>query len=276
MLESGEVPLIGGYVGATADGETTTLGRGGSDTSATVLGFALDAEEVQVWTDVDGLMTADPRLVPAASTLARVSYAEAAELAFYGARVLHPASIGPALRRETPLRVLNSMRPDGPGTVVHGDVCASDQRPIAAVASRDGVALARFSGRRFGADRALPARALRELSREGLVPDTFVATEVAFSAVVRAGTDLQGLEARLDGAAQIELLDDRVIICVVGSGLAEDAGCRESVLAALSEFGPELIALGASRSSATAVFPRPRLEQVVRGLHRRFFEEAGA
>ncbi len=274
MLGASEVPLIGGHVGATGDGETTTLGRGGSDTSATVLGFALDAEEVQIWTDVDGLMTADPRLVSSATTLVRVPYAEAAELAFYGARVLHPASIGPALRKGIPLRVLNSMRPDGPGTIVHGDFRANGERPLAAVASREDVALVRFGGGRIRSDRSLPLRALRELERAGLVPDTLVATETALTAVVRGEAETGRLAARLDGAAPFELLENRAIICVVGSGLAEDGGCREAVLAALSGFAPELIALGASGLSATAVLPRSRLAAAVRGLHGRFFEEA--
>ena len=121
LLEQGQVPVIGGFVGSSRSGETTTLGRGGSDTSAAVLGLALGAEEIQIWTDVDGLMSADPRLVPAARTLERVSFAEATELALYGARVLHPDSIAPAVCRQIPVRVLNSGRPDGNGTLVVGE-----------------------------------------------------------------------------------------------------------------------------------------------------------
>ena len=116
VLEAGEVPVIGGFVGASVDGVTTTLGRGGSDTTASVLGSAMAAREIQIWTDVDGLMSADPKLVPTARTLEQVTFAEAAELAFYGARVLHPASIAPAVERQIPVRVLNSFRPEGQGT----------------------------------------------------------------------------------------------------------------------------------------------------------------
>ena len=118
LVRAGEIPVLGGYVGATPEGDTTTLGRGGSDTSAAVLGAALDVEEIQIWTDVDGMMSADPRLVPRARTIPRLSFAEAAELAFYGAKVLHPDSIAAAVERQIPVRVLNSHRPDAAGSVV--------------------------------------------------------------------------------------------------------------------------------------------------------------
>ena len=118
VLRGGAVPVITGFIGATAEGVLTTLGRGGSDYSATILGAALDADEVVIWTDVDGLLTADPRLVPEARTIAEVSYREAAELAYFGAKVLHPKTLRPVLQRGIPLRIRNTFLPENPGTKI--------------------------------------------------------------------------------------------------------------------------------------------------------------
>jgi len=272
-LEAGEIPVLGGFVGADAAGDTTTLGRGGSDTSATVLGHALDAEEVQIWTDVDGLLTADPHWVPAARTQPDVSYAEAAELAFYGARVLHPASIAPAVQKGIALRVLNSLRPERPGTRVGADDHASRRGPLAAVASRAGVTRLRVTSRRMRMDPDFLPAVTRAFSQEQLVPDLLLSSEVAVSAVLPALADPESLERRLAPIARLELAADRAVICVVGRGLDVDAACRVRVLAALAEWRPELVALGASETSAAAVVPASLLGQAIPALHRSFFDE---
>ena len=116
-FERGAVPVLGGFVGATADGHTTTLGRGGSDYSGALVGAGIGAEEIQIWTDVDGMLTADPRIVNAPRLVPRLSFDEAAELAYFGAKVLHPSTILPAVERDIPVRILNSRKPDGPGTI---------------------------------------------------------------------------------------------------------------------------------------------------------------
>ena len=118
LLDSGMVPVLGGFIGATRQGATTTLGRGGSDWSASLLGAALGADEIQIWTDVDGMMTVDPRVVAAAQALPSVTFDEAAELAYFGAKVLHPETIRPAIERGIPVRILNSLRPQAPGTLI--------------------------------------------------------------------------------------------------------------------------------------------------------------
>jgi aspartate kinase len=273
IAESGEVPLLGGFVGASADGDTTTLGRGGSDTSAAVLGSALEAEEIEIWTDVDGLMSADPRLVPAARTLPRVSFAEAAELAFYGARVLHPDSIAPAVQRRIPVRVLNSLRPDGEGSLIVEDGAGGELPPLASVASRSGVCLVRLTSRRMRADASLLAAVTRTLDEAGLSADLVVATEVAVSMVLPRPVDPALLERALGSLARIEVEPERAIVCVVGTGLARGGPFRAAVLAALADLDPETVVLGASPASLAAVLPQARLEQAVRELHRRFFEE---
>jgi aspartate kinase len=272
VLEAGTLPVVGGFVGSTPDGETTTLGRGGSDISAAVLGSAMEAEEIQVWTDVDGLMSADPRLVPAARTLDRVSFAEAAELAFYGARVLHPASVAPAVLRRIPLRVLNSLRPRGAGTVVHGEESDPETPPLVSVASRDGVSSIRVRSRRMRMDPAFLPAVLSAMERLELAPDMVVSSEVAVSLAVPGSIDRERLERELGEEVRVEVEPRRALVCVVGSGLARSADCRAGVLAALAEWEPELVALGASRISVAAVVRQGKLSDAVRALHRRFFE----
>jgi len=273
LTEAGELPVLGGFVGANADGDTTTLGRGGSDTSAAVLGAALEVEEIEIWTDVDGLMSADPRLVPAARTLPRVSFVEAAELAFYGARVLHPDSIAPAVQRRIPVRVLNSLRPGGEGSLIVEDGAGGESPPLASVASRAGVCLVRLTGRRMRADSGLLAAVTRVLDEAGLAADLLVATEVAVSMVLPRSVDSALLERGLGSLAKIEVESERAIVCVVGTGLARGGPFRAAVLAALAGLDPEALVLGASPASLAAVLPQARLEEAVRGLHRRFFEE---
>jgi aspartate kinase len=266
---------MGGFVGASPDGETTTLGRGGSDTSAAVLGAALEADEIEIWTDVDGLMSADPRLVPAARTLPRVSFAEAAELAFYGARVLHPDSIAPAVKRRIPVRVLNSLSPEGEGSLIVEDSAGAALPPLASVASRSGVCLVRLTSRRMRADTALLAEVTRTLGTLDLAPDLVISTEVAVTMVLPRAVDGEWLEREFGTLARFVVQPERAIVCVVGAGLATDGAFRSAVLTALAELDPEAVVLGASPASLAAVLPQVRLEEAVRGLHRRFFEDGG-
>src|SRR5215471_1741182 len=138
IVSSGGIPVIGGFVGRTVDGRTTTLGRGGSDFSASLVGAAIHAAEIQIWTDVDGMLTADPRVVADAEVVPHLSFAEAAELAYFGAKVLHPSTIFPAISRNIPVRILNSHRPDRPGTLITGDP-PPNGRPFAALACKRGI-----------------------------------------------------------------------------------------------------------------------------------------
>jgi aspartate kinase len=272
LLAAGEVPVVGGFVGSGPDGRTTTLGRGGSDLSASVLGSALAVEEIQIWTDVDGILSADPRLVPGARTLPSVSFGEAAELAFYGAKVLHPASIAPAVVRDIPVRVLNTLRPEGEGTVVVR-APGPEAPALASVASRAGICTARVLGRRMRVDPGFLPRVLQAFESAGLVPDLVVSSEVGLTAVVPDDERIDAVAAGLAGEAQVELARGRGVLCVVGAGLSARGEVRERVLRALGELSPEIVALGGSGSSAAAVVPEGSLGEAVRQLHRRFFEE---
>jgi aspartate kinase len=274
-VDAGDVPIIGGFFGATADGRTTTLGRGGSDMSAAVIGAALGAEEIEIWTDVDGVMTADPRRVPAARRRPSVSFAEAAELSYYGAKVLHPASIAPAVACKIPVRVLNSLHPDGAGTVVLGAI-AADAPPLASVASRGDVTAVRVVSRTLRVDPGFLPRVLAAVDDEALVPDLVVSSEVAVTLVLPARVRETALAGRLAAFAELEVRDHRGIVCVVGHGLADDGPTRGRVLAALAAWDPEIVALGGSATSVAALVPESRLDACVRALHHEFFEVASA
>jgi aspartate kinase len=271
LLEAREVPVLGGFVGSSPAGETTTLGRGGSDTSAAALGLALEADEIQIWTDVDGLMSADPHLVPEARTLDRVSFAEAAELALYGARVLHPDSIAPAVRRGVPVRVLNSMRPEGRGTLVVGERPADDAGGPVAVASKDGIGVARVLSRRMPMDPALPRRVLSVCADAGVVPELVLSSATTMSIVTSRPERLRAL-AEVGDEAEIRVSGDCAIACVVGLAGTGAASLLERVIAEVARGEPELIASGALRASVIAVVRRGALARTVRRLHERFFE----
>jgi len=271
-LAQGQIPVVGGFVGSAPGGETTTLGRGGSDTSAAVLGAAVEAEEIQIWSDVDGMMTADPRRVPGARALAQVSFVEAAELALYGAKVLHPASLAPALDRSIAVRILNALDPSAPGTRL---VRERDEAPtgrVVSVASRSGVRTVRITPPGLRLDAEFLPRVAAALRDAGLTPGLCVASEVAVTAIVDADTDLGVLRELLDERTTIQADDDRAIISLVGAGLTQCAqGCAE-VLEQLAVLGPQWLGLGASGNSVTAVIGNDQLDDAVRRLHRAFFE----
>jgi aspartate kinase len=271
--DAGEIPVLGGFVGATLAGDTTTLGRGGSDTTAALLGSAMGAEEIQIWTDVDGLMSADPALVPEARTLPQVSFAEAAELAFYGARVLHPDSIHSAVKRRIPVRVLNSHSPEGEGTLIVEGGGDGASTALASVASRGGVYVARVTDRRMRVDAEFRARVVRAFGGGGMESDLVLSSELAICLVLPAEPRLEIIQRELGEDASIEIDRDRAIICVVGSGLQHSGRFRALVLSALAGFEPEMVALGASRASLAAIVRQADLEDAVRGLHARFVEE---
>lgn len=274
VVEAGEVPVMGGFVGAGPDRRTTTLGRGGSDTTAAAVGAVLGAEEIQIWTDVDGLMTADPKIVPEARTLPRVSFAEAAELAFYGAKVLHPASILPAVQRRIPVRILNALRPDSAGTLVVEEAAGEEAR-LASIASRAGVRVVRVASRRLRADPAFLPRVFAALEKHRVAADLAVCSEMGVTVVVPAAAERETLSAELGGEVEVGVREGRALVSVVGSVLLRDAGVRALVVEALGRIEPEALALSGAGPSVAAVVPEERFREAVRFLHREFIEGQG-
>ena len=167
LLHAGAVPVVTGFMGATRDGVTTTLGRGGSDYTATILGAAIDADEVWIWTDVNGVMTADPRIVPSARTLPEISYAEAAELSYFGAKVLHPKTIVPMASRDKPVRILNTFEPDHPGTTIARQG-RSDPRAVKAITAIKNLCILSLEGRGMAGVPGVAAKLFSAVARENV------------------------------------------------------------------------------------------------------------
>ncbi len=276
-LDAGRIVVTGGFVGATKDGVTTTLGRGGSDYSAALLGAALKdagraAGAIEIWTDVDGILTADPRVVPGARLVAEVSAAEAAELAFFGAKVLHPATIRPAVARGIPVAVRNTFRPDAPGTVVRAEAPGTGVR---ALAMRTGVAAVFVGNPRMLLAHGYAARVFSVFERHAVPVDVIATSEVSISITVDAKSPLEAVVRDLSAFAEVSVLPGLAVVSVVGKALRTTAGIARRVFQALGDVNVVLISQGASDTNMTFVVAEADAPEALRRLHREFFEGKG-
>ncbi len=277
-LEAGRVVVTGGFVGAAGDGSTTTLGRGGSDYSAALLGAALSdsgapVSVIEIWTDVDGILTADPRIVPAARLVPEVGYAEAAELAFFGAKVLHPASIRPAVARRIPVGVRNTFRPQVAGTVVTADAPGHGVR---AVAMRKGVAALFVGSPRMLLAHGYAARVFSVFEKHRVPVDVIATSEVSISITVDEKAPLDLLAESLSEFAEVSILRNLAVLSVVGKGIRTTPGVAARVFAALRDVNVVLISQGASETNITFVVDAGDAAEALRRLHREFFEGGAA
>ncbi len=275
---AGRVVVTGGFVGAAPGGATTTLGRGGSDYSAALLGAALldsgaPVSAIEIWTDVDGILTADPRVVPAARIVPEVGYAEAAELAFFGAKVLHPATIRPAVSRGIPVRVRNTFRPAAPGTTVRSEAPGTGVR---ALAMRPGVAALFVGSPRMLLAHGYAARVFSVFERHAVPVDVIATSEVSISITVDAKAPLAALVRDLSAFAEVSVLTDLAVVSVVGRKLRSTPRVAASVFAALGEINVVLISQGASETNLTFVVEAKDAPEALRRLHRELFEKEAA
>lgn len=270
VLKDKVVPVVGGFIGATKAGSTTTLGRGGSDYTAALLGAALRSEEIQIWTDVTGVLTADPRIVPDAQTVERLSYGEAAELAYFGAKVLHPKTIQPAIEDRIPVRICNSRAPQERGTLV-GPQTETSPRTIKAIAHKTGVTTVQItSARMLGAYGFL--RALFEVfDRHRTVVDVVTTSEVSVSLSLDDDSTLPAVLEELEQLGTVRVEKGRAIICVVGEGLRGTPGIAARVFSTISDINITLISQGASSVNFTFAIEETRVAEAVRRLHDAFF-----
>ncbi len=273
VLENGMIPVTQGFIGATPDGVPTTLGRGGSDFTAALLGAALGAGRVEIWTDVDGLMTADPRIVPAARTLAAASYEEAAELATFGAKVLHPATAQPLVRSGIPIVVLNSTRPEDPGTTIEpsAELERMGDSPVRSISWKPGITVVNVRApRMLGAYGFL--RAMFEVfERHEVVVDVLASGEVSVSLTVEDRTRLDAVVRDLGELGEVWVEHQRAIIAVVGIGIRTTPGLAARLFRAVQPANVEVISQGASAINMTFVVREEDGPDVVRRLHQEFF-----
>lgn len=283
MIEAGVTPVVTGFIGATEDGIPTTLGRGGSDFSAAILGSCLHADEVQIWTDVNGILTADPRIVPEARTLRQLSYNEAAELAYFGAKVVHPKTMLPAVERNIPIRILNTFDPEGPSTLItHQPQKNGLVKAISAI--RD-LTLMNVEGRGMMGVPGIAARTFRAVAdvKANVLMISQASSEQSICFVIprdRSERVQEALEHEFERELARHYIDrvrpvhDVVIIAVVGSGMRGTPGIAGRLFSALGEKGVNVIALaqGSSESNISMVVDRQALETAVRAIHQAFFQ----
>jgi aspartate kinase len=285
LVEGGVIPVITGFVGATESGVTTTLGRGGSDFSAAIVGAGLDADEVWIWSDVDGILTADPNVVPTAHTLHELSYAEAAELAYYGADVLHPKTIRPVIRRGIPLRILNSFNPSHPGTAIV-PAPGAGRTLLPAIISTSGLSLIAIGSRDDSWALPLAARALHKLGQAGVDVLMFSQSfsEHSLNLIVREQDQahcLKTLEHEFGNGApdspyHLGTKERVATISVVGLGGGHENGVVSRTFAALGKHQTRVIAVAqaATEHSVSFCIPGDQMADAVRFLHRALGLEA--
>ncbi|HEX2342189.1 MAG TPA: lysine-sensitive aspartokinase 3 [Vicinamibacterales bacterium] len=267
-LAAKRLPVTGGYVGATTGGVTTTLGRGGSDYSAALIGAALEAE-IQIWTDVDGMLTADPRVVASPAVVPHLSFAEASELAYFGAKVLHPSTILPAVTRNLPVRILNSRRPDAPGTLITSER-PDDGRPLTAIACKKPVTVVDITSTRMLMAYGFLRRVFEVFERYRTAVDVVTTSEVSVSVTVDDDRRLGSIAAALREFADVKIDSDMAILCVVGDNLRRDSTIAARVIGAMDGFALRLVSQAASRRNLTLVLGRDDLSAAMNRLHEDF------
>ena len=218
LAADGHVAVLGGFIGATAQGVTTTLGRGGSDYSAAIIGACLGVDEIQIWTDVDGMLTADPRIIPEPQLVRQLSFAEASELAYFGAKVLHPSTILPAVSKNIPVRILNSRRPEVSGTLITAEARPPDGR-LSAIACKRGVTVIDITSTRMLMAHGFLRRLFEVFERFKTAVDVVTTSEVSVSVTVDDTRRLDAIVDNLRKFADVSCEPDMAIICAVGENL---------------------------------------------------------
>ena len=268
-LDEGRVVVVGGFVGSTPQGVTTTLGRGGSDFSAALFGAALDSPEVQIWTDVDGMLTADPRVFDRPRLVPQLSFGEAFELAYFGAKVLHPATILPAVEKNIPVRILNSRDPLGSGTVIGATRSAGG--PLAGIACKRRQTVVDITSTRMLMAHGFLRRLFEVFERYRTSIDVVTTSEVSVSVTIEDDRRLEEIVHALREFADVAVEREMAILCAVGDGLSADPRLAVRALAALDGFPLRMVSQAASRRNLTVVLRDSDLPAATAKLHEALF-----
>ena len=270
LIDAGCTPVVGGFVGATLDGHTSTLGRGGSDYSGALVGAALNAAEIQIWTDVDGMLTADPRVIPAPRLVPQLSYTEAAELAYFGAKVLHPSTIHPAVERTIPVRILNARRPEGTGTLIAAEPAPAGTL-LTALAAKRGVTVVDITSDRMLMAYGFLRRVFEVFERFRTAVDVVTTSEVSVSVTVDDSRHLDALVEALSEFAEVSAEPDMALLCAVGDRLRGEPAIAARVVRVLEEVPLRMISQVASRRNITVILRQADLPHAMSRLHEEFF-----
>jgi len=270
ILDSGRVAVLGGFVGATLAGHTTTLGRGGSDYSGALVGAGVEASEIQIWTDVDGMLSADPRVIKSAKLVDHLSFAEAAELAYFGAKVLHPSTILPAVERNIPVRILNSWKPAAAGTLITG-AGSSTRKGLTGLASKRDVAVVDITSTRMLAAYGFLRQVFEVFERFTTAVDMVTTSEVSVSVTVDDIRHLDEIEEALSEFASVSVERNMSLLCAVGDVLQHEPEMAARVIGVFEEVPLRMISQAASRRNITVILRQGDLPHAMERLHEEFF-----
>lgn len=272
LLEDSKVPVMGGFIGATKAGTTTTIGRGGSDFSAAIIGAGLNAERIEIWTDVDGMMTTDPNLCPDAKRIKVISFDEAAELAYFGAKVLHPATVLPAVQKNIPVYILNSRNPTCEGTRISARA-PHCKNFFKAIAAKKRITIIDVAAPRMLLAHGFLKSIFDAFDRHRIAIDVVSTSEVSISLTVDSNESIPALAADLAKIADVKYEGRKAIVCLVGENLRETPGITARVFAELTDVKIRMISQGASEINLTFVIEEEAVPGVVQRLHQAFFSE---
>ncbi len=272
LVEQGRVPVMGGFIGATREGITTTIGRGGSDFSAAIAGAGLNASKIEIWTDVDGMMTTDPNLVREARRIKVISFEEAAELAYFGAKVLHPATLLPAIQRNIPVYVLNSRNPQCEGTCVQA-TAPPCRNVFKAIAVKKKINLVDVAAARSLSTQGFLRSIFDTFDRHNLAVDAVSISGVSVSLTVDSSDAIPALAADLGKLADVKYEGKKALVCLVGENIRDTPGIIAKVFGSLGNIKVRMVSQGASEINLTFVVEEDDMLDAVQRLHKEFFSE---
>jgi len=268
LVQQGTVPVMGGFIGANVAGVTTTLGRGGSDYTASLVGAALAVDAIEIWTDVDGMLTADPRIVDDARLIEMIRFDEASELASFGAKVLHPNTIAPAVRLGIPVFVYNSRRPEGTGTRITFD---APRRSVSAIAGKSDVTVLKVTAARMLLAHGFLRQVFEIFERHLTSVDVVATSEISVSVTIDDPAHLDALLVDLRALGDVSIERNRGIIAIVGAGLCDAGGAMGRALMALGETRIHMMSLSATGINLTVIVNADQVTPAIVTLHREFF-----
>ncbi|HVW08988.1 MAG TPA: lysine-sensitive aspartokinase 3 [Bryobacteraceae bacterium] len=271
-LAQQRVVVMGGFIGSTLEGVTTTLGRGGSDFTASIVGAGVNAEEIQIWTDVDGMLTADPTILPGGHRVKIISFAEAAELAYFGAKVLHPATVIPAIERNIPVLILNSRRPSVPGTRIVAET-VEGANAVKSIACKRKITLVNIHSTRMFMAHGFLRRIFEIFDRYETPVDMIATSEVSVSLTIDNPAHLEKIVSEMSEFSEVSTEPDQVIVCLVGENIRHTPGVAARAFGAVADLNIRMISQGASLLNLSFVVAEQDVKPAVAALHREFFRE---
>jgi aspartate kinase len=266
------VVVMGGFIGATRDGNTTTLGRGGSDYSAAIVGAGIGVEEIQIWTDVDGMLTADPRIIAGGHRVKNLSFAEAAEMAYFGAKVLHPATVAPAIEHDIPVLILNSRRPDVEGTRITSRAVPC-RNPVKSISCKRNITVLNIASTRMLLAHGFMRRIFEIFDRYRASVDMVSTSEVSVSLTLDNRENVDAICRELREFSQVSMEDGQAIVCLVGENIRHTAGIAGRAFQVLRQKNIRMISQGASLLNLGFVVSEADVKDTVAALHEEFFAD---